>query len=762
MPCVSTNVVSKPTVSAHTTRQSNLTDAYHSDDQEGDPPRAFIANSFKGPINPYDAQVVLARPPWVFTSPNLGEIPFVEVQPTSLYARADGRFGIEDYVLWPQAHSEAYPWAPCVLRKPRPAECHGHTFWFLWVDINRNDWVAPPGASWQRTGVLRDELHFILQREFAPITSRALSASRHQPLPIYVSSAVNALHATLARLRDLPMSYRDLVLQFTQAQRLGLDLLAMEDYHARMFSRMMQRRRVYPLRPELMGCHTTNPTTVENMHHAGIPVVYMRSSNLLRPSQLRVRRVLSNFAAVPPDIVTDPWPKTPCRVLHEGASGGRRMQMSRPHGRYFEDLPALPDVQEELPDMRPFLLQDPLRPTSSARDDEPECFTVDDGAMALPTRSPSPPQRTASASQRTVTSGGIAKAGKKSNSRKARKGQHRSRPLSTPICPQTPHLPSQAARNKWAIPASDLMPPVCTEWRAALAAVNRGVKCRTLLSKARAGLMFPDPSYVVSIADANRALVITAWLSIRPARCGQMLYPSSPMMPVIPASVWRQFFWIYRRRPRTHADLSVPPADTGDPAIDTDLDAATAAAKAMFGPDLVSMMNKSLRQVFWRDTAYDVIDGAVVGMGPQQVREIVWELAELNWRYELMTMDKYAAPHMWLDSDAAADHISSILLVFGPSSSFVLTNAPFPTSNLPIAATTRAERLKAFTALRRVMCAWVGCPTAIKEAVSDYVPSGSDCPETRVVEAQTMLFYCQSFYEYFRRPPILPCQLPSS
>lgn len=296
-----------------------------------------------------------------------------------LCARADGRFGLEDYVQWPQTHSEAYPWAPCILRKPNAVELEDHPYWFLWEDITPSDWVHPPGASWQHTGVLRDAWRGLLRSNMEPIATRALAAARNGTLPDYVGVAVHALQATMARLTDLPMSYRDLVLQFTQAQRLGLDLLAMEMYHGHIFTRMVQRQRVYPVRSELIGCHTNNPTTVENMFYAGVPVVYIRSSQLITPSQVRVRRVIENFAAVPADLITAQWPKSPCRILHHGASSTRRFQMSRPHGRYFEDLIPLPDVQEPPPDMQPFLSEDPLSEHSRlpplAADDQHDVFS---------------------------------------------------------------------------------------------------------------------------------------------------------------------------------------------------------------------------------------------------------------------------------------------------------------------------------------------------------------------------------------------------
>lgn len=381
---------------------------------------------------------------------------------------------------------------------------------------------------------------------------------------------------------------------------------------------------------------------------------------------------------------------------------------------------------------------------------DPVHSEMDNSAIAYPACSPSPVQCSPTTSQKTVVSGAISRPAKNPNSRKACKDRQHSRPVITPVCVQVAHLPTQPNRNKWAIPASDLMPAVCTEWHTAVRTVNRDVKCRTLLSKARAGIMFPDPAYLVSTAPANRSLVIAAWLSIQPACCGQMLYPACPMIPVIPAAVWDHFFLIYRRQPRTRDDLSVPPSNTGDPVVNTELDTATVAAKAMFRHDLVCTMNNTSREVYWLDKAYDMVDSGVVGMGPYQVREIVWEFAELNWRYKLFTLDKYATPHMWLDGDAAADQVSTILPVFRHSS-FVLTHAVFLASNFSIAAPTCAECFPAFNVLRRIMSAWAGCPV-----------SSSDCPETRVVEVQTMLFYCQSFYEYFRRPPVLPCQLPIS
>lgn len=745
-------------------------------------------NSFRRDLGPYDANVFLSREPWIFTSPNRSDIPFIEVEPTALYARADGRFGLEDYTVWPQSHSEAYPWAPCVLRRPAIDDIRDHVYWFLWDNLTKMDWHSPPGSSWQHTGVLHPDSYHVIYQAMQPLLHRAVEASRHADTPNYVTVAINCLRATMARLRDLPMSYRDLILQFTQAQRLGLDLLAMEAFHSHIFTRMIQRAQVYPLRSEFIGCYTNNPTTVENMYYAGVPVVYIRPVRLVTPSQLRIRRIANDFAAVPPDVVTAEWPKQPCKRLHDGASGTRRFQMSRPLGRYFEDLDTLEDIPAPTPDMRPFLLSPSTLPApldqSPQPDDEPspfsphevQDFTVDldlqqDSSLIasgmpskteVATRAGKHPKRARPAKQQV-----------QKNSRKGRKicksrftlfkfilidvdiaaGHGAGKALPRPM-PSVQGQPLSRNRNKFLPVLSPLMPPYCPEWLAALRAVDRFSPTHTI-PKRRTGLMYPDPAYFASVTPLNRSFALPAWLSIRATRCGQMLYPSRAEMRVLPTSVWRYFFFINRQEPGGPGTL-----DTSVPSLTDEPHTAIAAARAMFGPEAVASMNRNIREVFWRGQAYTVVDGAIQNISTEAVREIIWEVAELNWRYELLALDKLAAPQMWLDDDAAGQRITDLLLVFSPSSSFVLTHAPFPTEESSIVATTRAARMPALVALRRVMLAWSNTSDTIEDFTSSTSGQSFDDVHSIAFEAKTLWLYCQTFYDYFHRAPVVPCRLP--
>lgn len=327
--------------------------------QDG-PDVSFHVDNFEGDLGPYDARVLYHVSPWIMTSSNLDHIPFIDINPTNLRARADGRFGLEDYASVPQLYSEAYPWAPLIPRQPATAEMFDkHEYCILWEDLQMSDFITPNGSVFGEFGVLHEGVHARLHRKLKEIEQRVIYGIAHGPFPQQVSSTASAMMAIVRRLRELPMTYRDLVLQWTQAQRLGLDLLGMHAYYGWMSQRMMQRHRVWPLAPEFIGCFTQNPATAENMHYAGIPFVFMRLHSTLIPGMLHVRRVVNSFAQRPWHVVTDEWPTGPCRNLHIGTSSTNRIMMSRPHGRYFEDLPSLPTVQEDVADMTLFLGQSP-------------------------------------------------------------------------------------------------------------------------------------------------------------------------------------------------------------------------------------------------------------------------------------------------------------------------------------------------------------------------------------------------------------------
>ncbi|KAF7984932.1 hypothetical protein HWV62_9845 [Athelia sp. TMB] len=752
----------------------------------GDVPR-FEANCPTGVIGPYDAMVLHHRPPWVLTSPNLTELPFIDLGYSELRARADGRWGSEDYTRVPQVYSESYPWLPCVPR--RPPDINNSPHWVLWADVRTSDHVPFPGSAFGFTGILDESLHAILSRKLQEIHQITMDGVPGGGMKPCMVAAADAMLATVRRLRALPMSYRDLVLQWTQAQRLALDLLAMRAYYEHISKRMLQRDEVWPLAHDMMGCFTMSPTIAENMFYAGIPVTFLRNDLHVPPSSIRVRRIATTATVLPPHVVTTHWTDKLCVCFDNGPSSSWRVQMSRPHGRYFEDLPALPRPAAQEPNVDPFLPRAPSLPTSTAHVAQASTPQHDDVSslvvttrMRAPPAQPLPPAlvaicagesptsttlsaaKTSSVTVRTrvlagrVTKSPATKLSVQPGSRRDRLRAIRAHPqfMSNPPPPK-PSLPKPTNRDKWILAVGGIMPPQCLAWSAAKQRVNRQVKVTECIPKERAGLMYPDPSYINAIQPANRAAAMAAWLSIRGARCGQMAYPDLQDMPVASTATWRHFFGLWRRRPNDVLGMDASPFNVEDRRAH---DAAMEAARSMFGPEMLAMMNDTFSQVFWNGKAFDIIDGAVVAMESDTYQQIAWELMELNWRYEVMALDRVLAPAKWKDQESSDSRVQQVLQVFAPFSSFTLLDGPFP-SQVPFAAAdTVAARLPALKALRQLMTSWRGCSGRILFCPL-YEPPDAESPEARLLEEHTMEYYCQTFYDNFRRPPFLPAGLPA-
>lgn len=206
--------------------------------------------------------------------------------------------------------------------------------------------------------------------------------------------------------------------------------------------------------------------------------------------------------------------------------------------------------------------------------------------------------------------------------------------------------------------------------------------------------------------------------------------------------------------------MRITPANTGNENLNRLYDDATASAQQMFGPAMIEVMKKPIHFVQFHDVQLSVVDGAVLNTPSWVVKQIVWELAELNWRYELLALDRFAAPAHWDEDGTALARVEQVAQVFLPSCQYVMWNVPFPEETPIVTALTRAQRLPAMNALRQVMTSWWSCPNFIKmSTICDDSTGAQDDAEQ--LERQTMDFYCNMFFIFFHRPPILPLSLPA-
>ncbi|KAH9911808.1 hypothetical protein B0H21DRAFT_704548, partial [Amylocystis lapponica] len=135
----------------------------------------------------------------------------------------------------------------------------------------------------------------------------------------------------------------------------------------------------------------------------------------------------------------------------------------------------------------------------------------------------------------------------------------------------------------------------------------------------------------------------------------------------------------------------------------------------------------------------------------RDMREVIWELYELSFRFEILMLDRLLLPRNKETTERVILRDNLIRRCFSETNdSFRVLE--IPTDNVALASTRVKGRGKLLEQLRRVMVDWPNRPGALKVP---FDPKRSD--EDNMVQEEAMYaFYCQTFYNYFGRAPVLP------
>ncbi len=137
-------------------------------------------------------------------------------------------------------------------------------------------------------------------------------------------------------------------------------------------------------------------------------------------------------------------------------------------------------------------------------------------------------------------------------------------------------------------------------------------------------------------------------------------------------------------------------------------------------------------------------------LGPDDIREILWELAEINFRLEFFALDQKLSSHH------DEQHFDLIGGSFPHGKWNLLHCVQLGSANYGLAHSNYLERAAYVFSMRRCMQDWPGCPQNLS-AASDQARYKPDDVER--VETDIAAFYCDSFFMNFGRPPVLPRRL---
>ena len=157
----------------------------------------------------------------------------------------------------------------------------------------------------------------------------------------------------------------------------------------------------------------------------------------------------------------------------------------------------------------------------------------------------------------------------------------------------------------------------------------------------------------------------------------------------------------------------------------------------------------------WRGECLD--EGWIINS--QIVREIVWDLTELNLQFELTALDDYLYDNHDNNLPQMPRHVA-ILHCFQREGSGLVLAPNVSNANLGLAAAEIHTRLPFLLALRNVMSAWKDLDQSnLMSHITDDEWTGKDDKKLEELEKGLAQTYTAAFYRIFGRLPIVPHNL---
>jgi hypothetical protein len=307
--------------------------------------------------------------------------------------------------------------------------------------------------------------------------------------------------------------------------------------------------------------------------------------------------------------------------------------------------------------------------------------------------------------------------------------------------PQTTQV---TGRNKFLPLSSPLSPFPVPPWSAGLAAVDQSPSLLVEASKSSKHFghyAFPDPGLFVSPAsDQKKAGFVESWLRIRE---GWLMRLATETSLAMSAQNWRDLLAMDLSAVHERSDTKAAQRRQQNMALLT--------PKSELFP--VKTRSTSGEPMTFQDKKYPP------GILPADhiVRGILWELYQLNFAYELLSLDRRACSKLDTSDDLQLLQRQSLVIKCFPVDPFL--SRSLPDRNCGLAADGIEERLPFILSLVRVMQSWKGDkPSVFILAAQSYQEISASQNPTEFEEAAAK-YYCQQFFNYFGRAALVPHRL---
>ncbi|KAG1877496.1 hypothetical protein F4604DRAFT_1924138 [Suillus subluteus] len=301
---------------------------------------------------------------------------------------------------------------------------------------------------------------------------------------------------------------------------------------------------------------------------------------------------------------------------------------------------------------------------------------------------------------------------------------------------------SQVGRDKWCDVAHPFMPNINTFFESAMSHAEKDLS-RVKPTRARMdeGYRLPDPGLFVNVLSSQSLKKYLAnWLACRESWLKHVYM--SPPSPLPRSQSWRDLLIMQPTPQPSSSSGQMPSGKTGK---------SKAKLDVFFGDEL------SLLRQFWTGSQMlqwrgQKIEAAMLENPPHHlIQQIIYEICEQSFRYDLLELDEHLAGHMRLDREAKKRRMELLHGIF-PQHALTMWDKDFSTRNDGLNAESFHDALPYFENFRQVLIAWDGAPQDLKQPFTESMPKGEKWQHMK----QCALFYVQSFYDNTGRPPVVP------
>ncbi|KAJ7703496.1 hypothetical protein B0H17DRAFT_1127132 [Mycena rosella] len=719
---------------------------------------------------------------------NANYIPALPIRPEhSIFMCNDCRFGDDDYTLWPQQYNETYCHLGAIHQRVTD---NNKSLSCMWWDVTHNDFICPKSgrAIIRGLGKLRSSQVACLMQGVARLIEQCGEYEHslqppNKPSPLFVF-LINQLKLSQDRLQNLPATFDQMKLTVTQFQRTWLELHGLLRYMQFFKPRMENpdQNADVPVQ-KCIGAFTSDAVVAQQFRRAGLPYWWLRDTwqfttaniwKVIEPIELYGRLTLLPLHSLDKN---SPEIQHPDSEIKTGTSTAQKIAAIRDRWRaitwYCDPFdaegssaaratnplksvkrPPVPSSSQQCRD--PFdsevMQASAVAGASNTRyDDNPhephsmgeniDMMDEDFEEGDLPAAAPSlePPQFAGPSEYGSGERSQVAGPGSSRNPRRAEleppqfagpsRNPRRAEPITThggpdrrggsgevvrhhPYGQKRGGAPQKGGRDKFDVFQAPEMPPSIEAWAVGLRAIDQSLKPT---NKVIMQYVFPEPALIVLPADeAKRQLFLHHMSLLHPALFFRM------------ATI------------REAADLWV---------LRRGMNAENRKGKgAERGSIIDEVLGPALRACGQTQALnFPAEPGSFAPISTHRAQEIVWEVAEANFRFELLSLDHQAT---------CRERPYTACQYFAGGG---LMDLPLRLSKEGLAAASLGERHPYILQMARMMTDWEPCAPDIVMQAIDRTEWGE--AEMIALEMGVAAHYTQRFFTVFGHAPVIPMRL---